>query len=182
MLERQTESGSEGKTALLVVDLQQALCNAAPSPIVDEVIARISQWLDWAEAQNWPIVFVQHATPPGTLLERESDGWQLAPALRSRRPALLHEKCVLSSFEDGKLHAWLKDQGVSRLCITGMQTEYCITAACEGAAALGYDVILPIDAHMTIDGTDKLASQIIAEANAALASIAHCAPTASLLV
>jgi nicotinamidase-related amidase len=61
-----------------------------------------------------------------------------------------------------------------------MQTEYCISAACEGAAALGYNVILPVDAHMTIDGPDRSAAEIVAEANERLAALARCTQTASI--
>jgi nicotinamidase-related amidase len=174
-------SRPDQKTALLVVDLQQALCDAAPPAAIEQATARIAELLAWAEAHSWPIVFVQHWTEPGTILDRGSAGWQLADVLRAHRPAFIHEKNVSSSFDDGQLHAWLQEQGVRRLCVTGMQSEYCVSAACEGAAALGYDVILPIDAHMTIDGADKSAAQIIAEVNDGLRAFAECVPAASLM-
>ena len=169
------------RTALLVVDLQQALCDLAPPAAIKQVTNRIAALLEWAEAQSWPIVFIQHWTEPGTILDRGSAGWQLADAVRSREPAVYLEKNVLSSFEDGRLHAWLQDHGINRLCITGMQTEYCISAACEGAAALGYEVVLPTDAHMTIDGPDTSAAEIVAEANKQLCAVAQCVPTASVV-
>jgi nicotinamidase-related amidase len=62
-----------------------------------------------------------------------------------------------------------------------MQTEYCVSAACEAAAALGYEVILPIDAHMTLDGPEKSAAQIIDETNDKLRASAMCLPVASLV-
>jgi len=168
------------QTALIVIDLQQALCDAAPPAEIERVIGRIAELLEWAEARSWPVIFVQHWTDPGTILDRGSAGWQLAPVLRDLEPAFHLEKNVLSSFEDGRLDAWLKAHDINRLCITGMQTEYCITAACEAAAALGYDVILPIDAHMTIDGPEKSAAEIVAEANQRLCAFAQCLPAASL--
>jgi nicotinamidase-related amidase len=166
------------QTALIVIDLQQALCDAAPPAAIEQVTGRIAELLEWADAQSWPVIFVQHWTDAGSILDRGSAGWQLAQVLRDREPAFHLEKNVLSSFEDGRLHAWLQAHNVGRLCITGMQTEYCITAACEAAAALGYDVILPIDAHMTIDGPEKSAPEIVAEANNQLSAVAHCVPTA----
>ena len=169
------------RTALLVIDLQQALCDLAPPAAIERVTARITKLLNWAEARSWPIVVVQHWTEPGTILDRGSAGWQLADAVRSREAAFYLEKNVPSCFEDGRLHAWLQDQGVNRLCITGMQTDYCVSAACEGAAALGYDVFLPTDAHMTIDGPERSAAEIVAEANERLCAFAQCLPTASLL-
>ena len=172
---------SDLQTALLVIDFQQALCDLAPPAAIRLVAARIAELEDWAEAHSWPIIVVQHWTEPGTILDRGSAGWQLADAVRGREPAFYLEKNVLSAFEDGHLHAWLQDQGIRRLCITGMQTEYCITAACEGAAVLGYDVILPTDAHMTIDGPEKSATEIVAEANERLRTFVLCLPAASLM-
>lgn len=169
------------QTALLVVDLQQALCDAAPTAAMELVTARIKELLEWAQARSWPVVFVQHWMEPGAILDRGSAGWQLAEALSGHAPAFHLEKNVLSSFDGGKLDAWLRAHDISRLCITGMQSEYCISAACEGAAVLGYDVVLPVDAHMTIDGTEKSATEIVAEVNDRLGAFATCLPAASLM-
>ena len=169
------------ETALLVVDLQQALCDAAPAAAMDLVTERIAALLECAEARSWPVVFVQHWTEAGTILDRGSAGWQLAEVLRSHEPDFRIEKNVSSSFEGGKLDAWLRAHGVSRLCIAGMQSEYCISAACEGAVARGYEVILPVDAHMTIDGPQQSAAEIVAEVNDRFGALATCLPAASLI-
>lgn len=170
-----------GRTALLVVDLQQALCDAAPASAMNSVIERIQTLLECAKARSWPTVFVQHWTEPGTILDRGSAGWQVTEALRDHEPGFRLEKNVPSSFEDGKLDAWLRDNAISRLCITGMQSEYCVSAACEGAAALGYEVILPVDGHMTIDGAEKSAAEVVVEVNARLGAFARCLPAASVI-
>ena len=168
-------------TALLVVDLQQALCDAAPAAAMNSVTERIKALLEWAEVRSWPVVFVQHWTEPGTILDQGSAGWQLAEALRSHDADFRLEKNVSSCFENGKLDAWLRAHGISRLCITGMQSEYCVSAACEGAAALGYEVVLPVDAHMTIDASEKSAADIVAEVNDRLCAFARCLSTASVM-
>jgi nicotinamidase-related amidase len=168
-------------TALLVVDMQRALCDAAPPAAMKLVTGRITALLEWARARSWPTVFVQHWTDPGTILDRGSVGWQLADALLGHSPAFHLEKNGLSCFDGGKLDAWLRARDVSRLCITGMQSEYCVNAACEGAAALGYEVILPVDAHMTIDGPEKSADKIVAEVNDRLGAFVTCHPAATLM-
>jgi nicotinamidase-related amidase len=170
----------EEQTAMMVIDLQQALCDLAPPAAMEQVSNRVTDLLALAEEHAWPIICVQHWTEPGTILDRGSAGWQLAGVLRGHQPAFHLEKNVLSSFEDGRLHAWLQDHNIHRICIAGMQTEYCITAACQAAAALGYEVVLPIDAHMTIDGPDKSAAELVNEANERLSSVVRCVPTASL--
>ena len=172
---------SDQRTALLVIDLQQALCDAAPAKAIKQVTARITELLDWAETRSWPVVFVQHLTGPGTILDRGSAGWQLDQTVRGHSPAFHLEKSGVSCFEDGQLQAWLDAHGIRRLCVTGMQTEYCVSAACEGAAARGYEVLLPVDAHMTIDGPEKSAAQIVAEANERLSSVADCRPAARIM-
>jgi nicotinamidase-related amidase len=169
------------QTALLVVDLQRALCDAAPAAAMKPVTERIAALLEWAEARSWPIVFVQHWTEPGTFLDRGSVAWQLAEALSGHSSAFHLEKNSRSCFDGGKLDAWLRARSVSRLCITGMQSEYCISAACEGAAALGYDVILPVDGHMTIDGPQKSAAKIVAETNDRLGAFARCLSAANVM-
>lgn len=181
MRRRVSEAGSDHQTALLVVDLQQALCDAAPAESMKQVTAQIVELVGWAETHSWPLVFVQHWTEPGTILDRGSAGWQLDQAVRGHSPAFHLEKSVLSCFEDGQLQAWLDAHDIRRLCVTGMQTEHCISAACEGAAARGYEVLLPVDAHMTIDGPEKLAAQIVAEANERLSAVADCRPAASIM-
>lgn len=181
MRRKVSEAGSDRQTALLVVDLQQALCDAAPAESINNVTARITELLDWAVAHFWPVGFVQHWTEPGTILHRGSAGWQLNQALRGYSPAFYLEKNVLSCFEDGQLQTWLEEHDVRRICVTGMQTEYCVSAACEGAAARGFQVILPVDAHMTIGCPEKSAAQIVAETNDRLSSFADCRSAASIM-
>ena len=169
------------KTALLVIDLQQGLCDAAPAAVMERVTGRITALLAWAQARSWPVIFVQHWTDPGTILERGTAAWQLSSALNGHSPAFHLEKNVLSCFEDGTLDAWLRAHGVGRLCITGMQSEHCVSAACEGAAGLGYEVVLPVDAHMTIDGPQKSAADIVAEVNDRMGAFARRLPSGSLM-
>jgi len=168
-------------TALMVVDLQQALCDGAPPAAIKHVKERIVELVECAEARSWPVIFVQHFMEPGSVLDRGSAGWQLAEELRIYRPAFHLEKNVLSSFADGRLHSWLQAHGIRRLCITGMQTEHCVTAVCEAAAELGYEVFLATDAHMTIDRPEKSAAEVVAEANERLCAVAHCVPTESIM-
>ena len=77
-----------GRTALLVVDLQQALCDSAPASAMKSVIERIQTLLECAKARSWPVVFVQHWTEPGTILDRGSAGWQLSETLRDHEPGV----------------------------------------------------------------------------------------------
>jgi nicotinamidase-related amidase len=168
-------------TALLVVDVQQALCELAPPAAMAAVLASIQSLLAWADSHAYPVIFVQHFTEPGSILERGSTGWQLADGLRDYRPAFHVEKNTLNSFDDGSLHSWLQERRIERLCIAGMQTEHCINAACHGAINLGYAVVLPVDAHMTIDGPEMSALEIVEDYNDRLANIARCLPTCSLI-
>ena len=65
---------SDHKTALMVVDLQQALCDAAPSEPIQTVIARVEELLELANRSGWPVVNwpVRYATVSPTFTSRKT--------------------------------------------------------------------------------------------------------------
>lgn len=58
------------RTALLVIDLQQALCDLAPTVPMADVKDRIQSLLAWPDGEGHLVVFIQHSTEAGTILER----------------------------------------------------------------------------------------------------------------
>ena len=70
-------------TALLLIDVQQALFQPAPRPHeADAVIARINALAAQARAAGVPVLWVQHETVPGHRLAHGSPGWALADGLQ----------------------------------------------------------------------------------------------------
>ena len=137
-------------TALLVVDVQnEVVANAHRR---DEVIANIKSLVDRARARDVPVIWVQHSNEDG--LVEGSDGWEYVPELeRHEREPVIHKRYG-DSFEDTDLEAQLEQRAVSRLVVTGAQTDACIRSTIHGAFTRGYDTVLVGDAHTTEDLTD----------------------------
>ena len=61
-------------------------------------------------------------------------------------PAPIVDKRVYSPWQEPRLHAWLRDNAVDTLIITGGETDVCVLATVLGAVDFGYRVILAADA------------------------------------
>jgi nicotinamidase-related amidase len=156
------------KTALLVVDVQQALCTGEEAAFdIDRVIERINALVTNARSTGAPVIFIQHEEDGG-LLQFDTDAWQLAKGLAVRPGDLRVRKMAPDSFDNTGLQSLLQERGVERLVVCGLQTDCCVNATVRGAAALGYEVVLAADAHSTVD--NGAASQVIADHNKALAA------------
>jgi len=151
------------RTALLVVDVQQGVVQAAHQR--DAVVANVASLVDKARQQQVPVVWVQHCDDQ---LARGSEEWQLVPELRRLEPEPLVEKSYGDSFEDTQLETVLSRLGVGRLVVVGAQTDACIRSTLHGALVRGYDATLVSDAHTTEDQSDWGApppEQVIAHTN-----------------
>jgi nicotinamidase-related amidase len=157
------------KTALLVVDVQQALCTGEEAAFdIDRVIERINALVAKARSAGAPVVWIQHDEEGGPL-QFDSVGWQLAQGLRvDAREDLRVRKTSPDSFNGTGLQQLLNERGVTKLVVCGLQTDCCVNATVRGAAGLGYQVVLAADAHSTVD--NGAAAQVIADHNKALAT------------
>ncbi|MFB9949462.1 cysteine hydrolase family protein [Rhizobium puerariae] len=79
---------------------------------------------------------------------RLGDGMvDILPELRAMvPPASVFDKTTYSPWLDGRLHAFLRGQGVDTLVISGGETDVCVLAAILGAVDLGYTIVLVKDA------------------------------------
>lgn len=141
-------------TALVVVDVQRGFDNEAfwgprNNPDCERNIAvLIAAW----RAQDWPIVYVRHAsTNPSSPLRRESPGFEFKDVVTGE-PDLLITKSVHSAFHgDEDLDGWLKEHGITGVAICGIQTNMCCETTARQASDLGYDMIFVLDATHTFD-------------------------------
>ena len=136
------------RTALMVVDVQNALVEAGPDD-VGGVLDRCAALLKAARDAGLPVAHVQHSDPVGEELEPGQPGWELAPPVRPMPGEPVFPKRFNSSFKDTGVEAWLDGQGIETLVIAGMQTEYCIDATVKSAFEKGYHVVVPQGAHTT---------------------------------
>lgn len=142
----QTSRKNPGGIALIVVDVQRGLFQrATPMYHPEEVLANIGVLVDRAHRAGAPVVYVQHSND-GTLV-RDSDPWQLHPAIQPLKDELIIHKRQPNAFEETSLDQELRARGVKQLIMTGMLTQGCVRATCIGAHELGYQVVLVEDGH-----------------------------------
>lgn len=163
-------------TALLVIDVQRALCEGAERAFeIDAVIARINALSAQARGAGVPVVFVQHeeAEVPW---KRGCAGWQLAAGLDVAAQDLRVHKATPDAFNQTDLQAQLEGLGVTRLLVCGLQTEFCVDTTVRQALSRGYDVTLIADAHSTLGNAVLSAAQIIAHHNWTFAHMTSFGP------
>jgi nicotinamidase-related amidase len=154
-------------TALLIIDIQQAMCVGEYAMFdINAVIARVNALSAGARAAGLPVVLVQHEEDEGPMVAH-SPGWTLPDSLLTDPSDLRVRKRSPNSFHGTGLDAQLKARGVSRLVVCGLQTEFCVDTTVRQALALGYEVLLVADGHSTMDDVIT-APQAIAHHNRTL--------------
>lgn len=169
---------SASATALLIIDVQQALCSGPTAAFeAERVIERINQVARKARSAGAAVVVIQHESDTGPLVHGSS-GWQLAQGLETRSSDLFLRKTATDSFHRTELHALLQARGVTTLAICGLQSEFCVDTTTRRALALGYPVTLVADGHSTSDNGVLTAAQITAHHNKTLTEISSFGPRA----
>jgi nicotinamidase-related amidase len=152
-------------TALLIIDVQQALCSGEYECFeIARVIDNINGLSTRARKAGIPVVLIQHEEE-GSPLAYNADGWQLAAGLDISPKDERVRKTTPDSFYQTNLQKLLPLPDFERLVICGLQTDYCVNATVRQALKLGYDVVLAADAHSTVDNGNLAAEDIIAEHN-----------------
>lgn len=168
--------GETMKTALLVIDVQQGLCEGEGAAYgCAELIARINTVSAKARAAGVPVIFIQHESTIG-YLEYASREWQLAEGLQADPGDLRIRKTTPDAFLKTRLQETLAERGVTQLAVCGMHSEFCVDTTTRKALALGYPVILLADGHTSAGNAALSAPQVIAHHNATLTNISSFGP------
>lgn len=164
------------KSALLIIDVQQGLCEGEGQAFESaQVIARINTVARKMRLAGCPVVFIQHESGQG-YLEYQTPAWQLAIGLQTELGDQYLRKTTPDSFLRTDLHALLQSMGVTDLIICGMHTEFCVDTTTRRALALGYPVTLVADGHTSAGNAVLTAAQVIAHHNATLTNISSFGP------
>lgn len=166
-------------TALLIIDAQVNMFEPEPVYGANQVLVAIQNLVEAATAAGALVIFVQHTGGAEDPDERDTPGWQLHPWLAARKSVPVVEKHTPDAFYQTSLPGLLGANGVTRIVIAGMQTEYCIDTTTRRACSMGYEVTLAADAHSTLDG-DLPAAQIIAHHNHVLRAFARVLPAVAI--
>lgn len=164
------------KTAVLVIDMQRALCTGAEEAWdIERVIANCNAVITRARTHGMPVILVQHEEDSGGLAYA-SEGWEIDDRVATDPSDLRLAKRTCDSFQATQLHAFLERQGVRRLVVCGLQTDFCIDTTVRRALGLGYDVTLVADAHSTIDNGVLTPPLIVEHHNKVLGSLHSFGP------
>ncbi|RLD99846.1 MAG: cysteine hydrolase [Bacteroidetes bacterium] len=137
---------SPGKTALLVIDVQQALFTRH-DPVFNgwKVIETINALVARAHLFGVRVVYIQHEND--SILKKDSDGWQLHPDLKPKATDLRIHKKKGNAFLGTTLQSDLEARGIKHLLITGLVTQGCVRATSLGGLEIDYNVFLVQGAH-----------------------------------
>jgi nicotinamidase-related amidase len=159
------------KTALLVIDFQNAVFMEPPAYQAQLVLGRIASLIDQARAARVPVIYVQHGQP-GTEWEQGTVTWRFPEAIAPRADEHISAKSHSDAFRHTGLERYLASQGIGKLIVCGYASEYCIDTNVRSASSLEFDVVVVADAHTTRDRAHLPADKIIAHHNAVWASFA----------
>jgi nicotinamidase-related amidase len=166
------------KTAVLVIDVQQGLCEGAGAAFdCAGTISRINLVTEKARFAGVPVIFIQHESDGG-YLEHGSDAWQLAKGLKVVAGDLKVRKTTPDSFLRTNLEETLRRLQIDKLVVCGMHSEFCVDTTTRKALALGFPVVLVSDAHTSAGNSAITAEQVIAHHNATLTNISSFGPRA----
>ncbi|XHS78784.1 cysteine hydrolase family protein [Burkholderiaceae bacterium UC74_6] len=166
----QNTPSSKRCTALLVIDVQTALCAGTwAAHRVDEVLDRINIASSHARAAGAPVVLIQHEDD--SLLLHGSPGWSLDERLKVADGDLRLRKTATDSFHKTDLHERLQALGVTDLVICGLQSDFCVDTTTRRGLALGYPIQLLEDGHSTVGNSVLEAEQISAHHQLTLCNI-----------
>ena len=135
---------SEPTTALLIIDIQDFYFPGGKVPLVEPEAAAKNAGRVLAAFRNEgkPVVHVRHEFEPGGAIHAS-----VAPIEGEK----VFTKTEVSCFNGTEVLAHLKEIGVKRLVIVGMQTHMCLEAATRSAHDLGFECVVIGDACATRD-------------------------------
>lgn len=159
------------ETALLIVDVQVAMYSYENQSLYngEEVLDNICILLQKARNAGTPVIYIQHTSEDDDEYNRTKPTWQIHPKIAPLDNETVIEKTTWDSFYKTGLDATLKEKGIKRLIIVGMQTEFCLDTTCRCAYSLGYhENVLVRDANSTFDGPVLTSKQIVEHHNTLL--------------
>jgi nicotinamidase-related amidase len=133
-----------GKTALLLIDIQNFYFPGGKSELVEPVKAaeNAAKILKEFRKEGMPVIHVRHNSEPGGEINK------LVEPLQGEK---IISKSAVNSFVGTDLLDYLRAENISTLVICGMQTHMCVEAAIRAASDLGFSCILIKDACTTKD-------------------------------
>lgn len=142
------------KSALIVIDLQAGSMGVEMAPhSAADVVSRSAALADAFRGRGLPVVLVNVAAAPGLRSDRNPAGapFELpAPALPVVPELGAADKLITKrtpgAFTGTGLEAYLHEQGVTQVVVTGVATSDGVAATVQQAFEYGFHVTVPTDA------------------------------------
>jgi nicotinamidase/pyrazinamidase len=168
---QQEEIRPQRGDALVIVDVQNDFLpgGSLAVPRGDEIVPVLNRYIAAFAGQSLPIYATRDWHPPRHCSFREQGGpWpphcvqgtpgaefsrdlELPPQTEVISKAQTEEKDAYSGFEDTDLAERLRREGVQRLFVGGLATDYCVLNTVRDALSRGFRVALLEDAVRAID-------------------------------
>ena len=140
-------------TALVVVDIQQFYFEGGLVPLTGslEAASQARKVLDGFRARALPVIHVRHVPKSVAIVDGEpaDPQYRIRPEAQPAAGEKVISKRFANSFRDTDLLDTLRQKGITRIVIVGMQTHMCVEAASRAATDLGFDVVVVHDACAT---------------------------------
>jgi len=159
------------RAALVVIDIQEDYTGPQARKRFrdgDRIVAVSRALIDQAQAQGIPVIYIQNIVD-NPLLSWMLGGVNAPGAPGTEMDARLPRHPVFRTFTKNRsdafanpqLDAYLREQKVDHLLVTGLDAAYCVNASTRGALNRGYTVTLYTDGLATETGKplEELATQ-----------------------
>lgn len=139
-----SQNTENGKTALLIIDVQDFYFPGGKSELVEPQAAadKAALLLAYFRKNGMPVIHIKHES------KTQSDIQKTVTPVEGEKVITKKE---VSSFNGTDLNDYLKSLGVKNLVICGMQTHMCVEGAVRAGYDLGYKITLVHDACATRD-------------------------------
>jgi nicotinamidase/pyrazinamidase len=160
--------GRADTPALLVVDIQEGITGPAASKLTQAMarqsgpfIAKVNSMIAFARGKNMPVIYIRQEN--GNKLFNALTHDFLAPgtpgaALDKRVTVVagpVFTKGKMDAFSNPAFEAFLKDNAVNHLYVTGLSASACVDRTVRAALNRGYAVTAVIDAIIADNVKDK---------------------------
>ncbi|HFH9946386.1 TPA: cysteine hydrolase family protein [Streptococcus suis] len=147
------------KSVLLVIDIQNLLVEEKPYAIEE----RLALWQDSVTKARQAGIEIIYVRQNDEEFATGSHGWGVHPAVAPLVGEKIIDKRYSSAFKDTNLQAYLDEQGIERLIVMGMSTNFCIDTTIKVAFELGYTVAVIKDGTTTPYTADLPAKELIGQ-------------------
>ena len=161
----------DSRTALIVIDLQNAILAYPVAHPNTEIIARAAELAGAFRSHGLPVVLVNAAggapgrteTPPrAATSERPANPLDIVPELGQSATDHLVTKRTWGAFTGTDLDEFLKGQGVTQVVVCGIATSAGVESTARHAHENGYNVTLASDAmtDRSVEAHDYVVTQV----------------------